>query len=132
MEVSGQLHVPAALPPREKPLVLGTGWAAELVSTRWRKWLRYQHHRLSSWPVPITKIKTVSYFFFVDEPGNFWYSVYTARAASGFVFQEFFSNILTIYFGTLLSLYCYLYFRNSSLTSSLCLTAVILYPGSAD
>jgi len=44
MEVSGQFHTPAALPPRERaPVPNGqeAGWAPELVRVRWRdrnKW----------------------------------------------------------------------------------------------
>jgi hypothetical protein len=38
MEVSGQLHVPAALPPRKEPFIpveQEAGWAPEQVWTRW-------------------------------------------------------------------------------------------------
>jgi hypothetical protein len=40
MDVSGQLHVPAALPPRkEPPVIMGweTGWALKPVWTLWRR-----------------------------------------------------------------------------------------------
>jgi hypothetical protein len=39
MEVSGQLHAPAALPPGKEPLVTTrqeAGWALELVSIQWQ------------------------------------------------------------------------------------------------
>jgi len=52
MEVSGQLHAPAALlPVQELPLPIEqkAGWAPELISTQWRR------EKIPSLPMPGTE-----------------------------------------------------------------------------
>jgi hypothetical protein len=46
LEVSGQLHVPSAVPP--VPIGLEAGWAQESVWTLWRRWNSYQYRDSNS------------------------------------------------------------------------------------
>jgi hypothetical protein len=56
----------------------------------------YQHTS-SSWPVPVTRIKTLPSIFLYVIPGIFCPSFYIDRATSKFVLQEVLSNVSAIY-----------------------------------
>jgi hypothetical protein len=62
-------------------------------------------------PVSVATIKTVRSTFWSDALAIFFTFIYITIAASRFYFQAFFSNVLAIYFGSILLQNCIYYFK---------------------